>query len=133
MRLALLPVLAAGLALPAAALPAEAAQAASACRASGPRALRAQPAADGTAVTLRWRGGSSPRLAFRVLRDGQVVGQTHGHALRVAVAPGRHRFAVRAVLGSDVTRCQAALRRTVKPRLGAAPGPTAGLSATPVG
>ena len=53
-----------------------------------------RPAGD-AAGTLTWRG---PALAFRVYRNGTVIGQTGTRRMHIRVSPGRrYSFVVRAV------------------------------------
>ena len=51
-------------------------------------------------VSIGWhraRRGSIPLDGYRVTRDGQVLGQTHGLSYAVRVGPGTHRITVTAV------------------------------------
>ena len=87
MRRLLIPVLAVALALAAAA----AAPAATGCVTG----MRFSRPAGKPAGLLTWR---APALAFRVYRNGVVVGQTRTRRMRVRVSPGRrYAFVVRAV------------------------------------
>jgi spore germination protein YaaH len=64
---------------------------------------------------LSWHAQRGARGRFRVFRDGEVVGQTLGRSLRVAVTPGRsYVFSVRPVSASgSVSECAGELRRAV--------------------
>ena len=78
------------------ALPAEAS--ASVCPAPAKLSFERKPGA--AAGTLTWRAarGAPKRLAYRVFRDRDVIGQTRRLSMRVRVSVGRgYRFAVRPV------------------------------------
>jgi spore germination protein YaaH len=100
-----------------------AAQAATDCGALGAKNLKLTRDAAGTSVTVSWRAprNASDRLAFRVARDGAVVGQTAKTSLAVRVSPGRAaKITVTAVLGGKATKCVA---RTRLPGAGERSGP----------
>ncbi len=94
------------------------------CATVRPTNVKVAPSASGDRVTVTWRARSrSSRLAFRVSRDGAVVGQTRSRRYSVALAPGaKARITVAAVLGSRLTRCRTTVR---------ASGPAAGSRQTP--
>lgn len=101
-----------GTLLLAAAAPAGA-QAAAACASTRPAAVKLKPDPAGATVTVSWRipRAAPPKLAYRVARDGAVVGQTSGRRMRVRVTPGRAaKITVTAVVAGVETRCRAAVR-----------------------
>ncbi|WCB91650.1 minor tail protein [Baekduia alba] len=102
--------LAVALALTTAAAPASAA-AAPACSTVRPAHLRVAPstgAADRVIVAWSVPPRRPARLAYRVLRDGAVVGQTSSRRMSIALPPGkRARVTVVAVVGGRPTRCSA--------------------------
>jgi spore germination protein YaaH len=102
----------AALATGAALAPAAAAHAAD-CGQIKPRAVKLKPNAAGDSVTVSWRvpGGAPKNLAFRVARDGAVVGQTSGRRMNVRVSTSRSQLiTVKAVVGGRPTRCRVELR-----------------------
>jgi spore germination protein YaaH len=88
-----------------------------------------------TSGLLRWkRPRALPKRAagYRVLRNGEVVGQTRATRMRVKVKPGtRVKLAVRVALRDGSTlRCAATTVRRLPWR---PPGPTSNLVAQPIG
>src|SRR5919198_1505815 len=66
-----------------------------------------------TLATVSWRLPSRhpANLAYRVTRDGAVVGQTRGRRMRVRVSPGvAAKITVTAVVGGRPTGCHVTLR-----------------------
>lgn len=121
-------------AVAASATPTPAAAAANArggCRTLAPTDVRLALDRDGARGVVRWRvpSGHPAGLAFRVARDGAVVGQTRARRMRLALAPARATtITVTTVLRGRPTRCAATVR--VRGR-GTAPAAVQGLSTTP--
>src|SRR4051812_32580534 len=89
------------------AMPAEA-QGASSCSGLKPTALKAKANAAGTALTLTWKAKRDKRTAWRIVRDGQTVGQTRALKMRVRLKPGvKHTLRVTAYVGGKRTACRA--------------------------
>jgi len=83
---------------------------ASACAGKRPTLVVYTPGARQTSGVVSWKRPRSPRgakLAYRLVRNGRVVGQTERLRMSVRVAPGRtYRFRVKVVLpGGRVARC----------------------------
>jgi spore germination protein YaaH len=111
-----------------------AAQAAADCGAIGAKHLKLSRDAAGTSVTVSWRAPRQARLAFRVARDGAVVGQTRGRSMAVRVSPGRAaKITVTAVLGSKATKCVARVRLPGAGERSGPPGAVRDLAVRPRG
>jgi spore germination protein YaaH len=111
------------------------------CATVAPGSVSATPNAAGNAVAVRW---TAPRkhpakLAYRVARDGAVVGQTSGRKYRVIVSPGRAtKITLTAIVAGHKTRCKVVVPvqtpAAAAPVAGAGgPGPVSGLSVRPKG
>jgi spore germination protein len=130
----ILPALAAGTLALGAAAPAGA-EAASRCTALKATHVTIVPGAD--TVTVKWRAPRvhPPKLAYRVARGGQVIGQTSGTRMRVRVSAGvAARITVTAVVGGRKTHCRVVrvFAGGGKVRRGA-PGAVKGLAARSAG
>ncbi len=92
-----------------------------ACKGKQPTELRFTRKLGKTVGMLRWHLPKGMRS--RVLRDGRVVGQTTGHALRIPVKLGdRHRFTVVAVnAAGQALRCKVERRVRITYRMPTAP------------
>ncbi len=101
--------------------PGAAAHPAAGCAGKRPTQLRFDRAVGKTVGMLRWH--ARPHMRARVLRDGQVVGQTTRSALRVPVTLQRtHRFAVVPLdAAGRPTRCAASKRMRIAYRMPSAP------------
>jgi spore germination protein YaaH len=111
------------------------AEAASSCPTIKPASVRIQPgAADTVSVSWKIPRRHPSRLAFRVTRDGAVVGQTTGRRVTVNVKPGtRPRIAVTAVVAGRLTHCRAVVTVDGAGSGATRVGAVAGLSARPDG
>lgn len=96
--------------------------AASTCKGMQPTQLRFTRKLGKTVGMLRWQLRKGMRS--RVLRDGRVVGQTTGHALRIPVKlGGSHRFTVVPITAAGrPLRCKAQRRVRIAYRMPTAPG-----------
>jgi spore germination protein YaaH len=107
------------------------AQAASRCATTRPVAVKAKANAAGTRLTVTWRRPrhAASGLAYRVSRNGKVVGQTRGHGLHVRASAGtRPKIVVAAVVRGHLTRCSVTLRPRIATK---APGRVTALAARP--
>jgi spore germination protein YaaH len=110
-----------------------AAGAASSCKRVAPSHLTLTLAHGKPVAKLKWR---APRrgargIAYRVLRDGRIVGQTRHRSMKVRVSIGkRHRFVIRRVLHGHAMR-GCSLKKAVRMTT-AAPGAPTGLTAADV-
>jgi spore germination protein YaaH len=136
-----LAALTAGALLLGAAAPGGAQAASKQCATTAPKAVSATPNAAGNVVSVRWKAPrkAPAKLAFRVSRDGAVVGQTTGRKTRVNVTPGRAtKITVTAIVAGRKTRCKATVTvqmpaPTASVPGAGAPGPVSGLSVRPKG
>jgi spore germination protein YaaH len=79
-------------------------------KALAPSAVRV---GDGTSAVVRWRVPKHhpSRLAYRVARDGAVIGQTVRSKMRIRVSPtAATRITVTAIVGGSRTRCHVTVR-----------------------
>jgi spore germination protein len=110
------------------------AQAATVCSTAKPTHVQLTPskgAADRVIVSWRVSRRAPAKLAFRVTRDGAVVGQTRGRRMSVAVPPGKApKIRITAIVGGRVSRCAAAV--TARPQsMAGVTGAVAGLAVRP--
>jgi spore germination protein YaaH len=113
-----------------------AAQAASKCQAVKPAGVKLAQSGAADRLTVTWRipRRHPAKLAFRVARDGVVVGQTRGRSMSVAVRPGTPgRITVTAVVRGRTTSCRAVVHAGAggTPLTGKGPGAVIGLAARP--
>ncbi|MEA2296861.1 MAG: hypothetical protein QOE86_4500, partial [Solirubrobacteraceae bacterium] len=94
------------------------AQAATVCSIAKPTHVQltaSKGAADRVIVGWRVSRQAPAKLAFRVTRDGAVVGQTRGRRMSVAVPPGKApKITITAIVGGRVSRCAATV--TARPQ-----------------
>ena len=95
---------------------APAAEGASVCAQKTPTQLKFKRQAGKRHGRLSWHARRAARGRFRVLRNGAIVGQTHGRSMRVAVRPGRqYVFSVSPVNASgSVSACAGELAQALR-------------------
>jgi spore germination protein YaaH len=95
---------------------APAAEGASVCAQKTPTQLKFARQAGKRHGRLSWHARRAARGRFRVLRNGAIVGQTHGRSMRVAVRPGnQYVFSVSPLNASgSVSNCAGELAQTLR-------------------
>lgn len=91
------------------------AQAATSCKTTKPTKVKATPNAAGTSLKVTWRKPKRSGVAFRVARDGAVVGQTRGRSLRVRTSAGATpKITVTAIVNGRATKCRVTIKVRTK-------------------
>jgi spore germination protein YaaH len=91
------------------------AQAATSCKTVKPTKVKATPNAAGTSLKVTWKKPRRSGVAFRVARDGAVVGQTRSRSMRVRTSAGtKPRIVITAILNGRATKCRVTIKVSAK-------------------
>ena len=91
------------------------AQAATSCKTVKPTKVKATPNAAGTSLKVTWKKPRRSGVAFRVTRDGAVVGQTRSRSMRVRTSAGtKPKIVITAILNGSKTKCRVTIKVSAK-------------------